>query len=101
MATYERSYKHLERHAADYQAIDDIREYLTPEQWGIMMELVNDPTTGIQDINVALGFAGVRDYPFHAFCRKFKLAKYITWVSGDHPVDDEGFAVEREKEAAQ
>ncbi len=91
MSHYTMDYTALKRHAADVKAIDDIREYLSAKQWGVVMELVNDPACTVPHLNLAMGFAGVQGFPFHAFCRKFKLANYREWLGTENPTDEEGF----------
>ena len=95
--TYEISYENIaDRKERDEKAIQDIKDYLSPELWDIMMELIEGPHT-IKDINMSLAFAGVSGYPFHAFCRKYSLEKYREWMqspNGGEPVivDEQGFS---------
>jgi len=96
--TYDVSYRHLSREKADENAIKDIKEYLTPEAWDILMQGVGNPNTTIDHVNMSFGLAGVQGYPFHAFCRKYLLKKYREWMhSGDDAVmtDEQGYSLEK------
>lgn len=95
---YERSYKDIKNlHARDTKAIDDIREYLGEERWEIVLDMLIDPKSRIDNINMALGFAGVAGFPFHALCRKYRLAQYREWMAAGSDgmnTDEMGFSVE-------
>lgn len=100
MSHYNTDYKGLPRGEADKKAIQDIRDYLSQEQWDCFMQGVGDPKMTIKGLNFAFGFVGVQGYPFHAFCRKYVLDKYRAWMaSGDDPVqtDAQGFTIEKGK----
>ena len=99
---YEVSYKGMDPEAADEKAISDIMEYLGIEKAALFGDLValathieweipcesNDGqmrTQKIQGLNMAMGFAGISGFPFHAFCRRFCPTKYKKWM--DSSVD--------------
>jgi hypothetical protein len=91
------SYAGQSRTDADAAAIKDIQEYLNAKGWETLMKMVADPEVTIQTFNSAMGFAGIKGYPFHAFCRKYRLADYRAWMSSDPdpvPTDAEGFTLE-------
>lgn len=90
-------YKHYiesDRNEADALAIADIREYLSSKQWQVVREMAE--LGNIDMVNLGLGIAGVSGYPFHAFCRKYCLEAYRTWMhGGDDAVrtDEDGFTI--------
>lgn len=88
------SYSDLPRAEADVKALADIQEYTSPNQWEVIMEAVDDPTTTIAQLNVYFGILGVSGYPVHAFFRKYRLADYRAWMAEGTPsiaTDEEGF----------
>lgn len=109
------SYKGLDRKRADEKAIQDIAGYLGDERVALFGDLVAYATCieheiemlgqdgkphkqTMQGLNMTFGFAGISGYPFHAFCRRYCLSAYRTWMassSDGQPVetDEEGFAL--------
>lgn len=101
ITSYNDPSKTREQH--DEQAINDIREYLgSKEKFDLFVdaaEKVNDGEGTIQSLNLLFGFAGIRDRPFHAFCRKYALEKYKEWLRADidgeqYECDEQGFIIE-------
>lgn len=96
---YSISYAHPSREEADEQATKDIQEYISSEGWDALQQAVGQVNAGvlsIQALDQLMGFAGVRGFPFHAFCRKYCLKAYREWMgSGDDAVqtDEKGFRI--------
>ena len=87
------SYANMSRHEADAEAIRDVVEWLPPEGFTRCVELAR--AGKIATLNIAMGFAGITGYPFHALARTINLAAYREWMhEGDDavPTDEEGFA---------
>lgn len=91
---YERHYSSADKATNDKVAIKDIKKYLNAEAWDTLMQMVGDPQTTIQHINIALAIAGISGYPFHAFCRKYMLEKYREWLGDEYPTDEQGYPLE-------
>lgn len=107
MTHYDIKYDSGDRAADDAKAIADIRDYLSTKQWACLMALVGQATPAelaeagtpnyppdIKAIRFAFMVSGVSGYPVGAFCRKYALAQYRTWLaSGDDPIqtDEQGF----------
>lgn len=90
-----------DRKERDAAAIQDIKNYLTDDQWDAIMQMVGNPTVTIQNLNFAFGFTGIDGYPFHAFCRKYRLADYRAWMAepeagGPILTDEEGFSIKKD-----
>lgn len=85
------------REDLDKKALLDMKEYLTPKQWDIFMELAAASDTDIDQLNFYFGIVGISGRPFHAFCRKYFLDKYLIWMrsgSDAQLVDEQGFHIE-------
>lgn len=88
----------------DAKAVKDMREYLTPKQWEAMIDavgLINADGLSVEGLNFLFGMVGVRGRPFHAFCRKYLLNQYRTWMQSGKDaqvVDSEGFVIEQATE---
>lgn len=95
MSHYTRHYAGLSPQEADDRALRDIEEYLSSDQWTLLTMAAADPTSAtFHELKFALGMVGVRDYPVHAFLRKYRLAEYRAWMASDpDPIqtDEEGF----------
>jgi hypothetical protein len=97
----ERHYLEGTREEKDAEAIKDIKEYLSQEQWDAIMQgagavLQKAPGWDFQSINFMFGITGIDGFPVHAFGRRYCLEQYKQWMrSGDDavPVDDQGFTI--------
>lgn len=88
------------REEKDARAICDIQEYLDNEaKFQLLVDLaqeIDGNECTVQQLNRAMGIAGISGRPFHAFCRKYCLEQYINWLRSDvggEPVecDAQGF----------
>lgn len=100
MSHYDVSYKNIQsRTERDSKAIQDIIDYIGKEKFRILEQITEDPKHSIGMLNMAMGFAGVSGMPFHAFCRRYPLAKYRIWMADDSfgdPIetDEQGFTID-------
>lgn len=87
---------------ADTLAIDQIKGFLSPNQWdalqqGVGQVMCNHMT--VKQFSFLFGLAGIQGYPFHAFCRKYLLKEYREWMhAGDKNepavmTDEQGFPI--------
>lgn len=77
--SYEISYANVPEKQKDAKAIKDIKDYIAPEQWDILMQLVGDKTMPLTQIDIALHFCGVQGFPIFAFMRKYRPEDYSAW----------------------
>lgn len=86
------------REERDEAALRDIQEYCSERQWGALMEMARQVREGlltIDHIDRGMGIAGIGGYPFHAFCRKYCLEAYRTWM---HTPDGDLRAVQTDEQ---
>ena len=96
---YERNYSKItDRKARDAAAVRDMEDYLGEDRMGLLINAAKGCQTAqdVQQINIAVSFAGVAGLPFHAFCRTYCLEAYRLWMAdtvGSAPVqtDADGF----------
>lgn len=99
MSHYTMDYSDLPREQADAKAIADTRDYLGPEMWAKIEDiLLHGPDTYYQ-IRTALWLvAGVQGLPLAAIGRRYRLEEYREWMQeGEDGVetDEQGFALRR------
>jgi hypothetical protein len=75
---YQISYKDAEN--ADDKAIEDLKDYLGPRRWAMIEGLSQEEGMTFEQINIALGFAGVQGTPVTAFGRKYMPESYRQWA---------------------
>lgn len=104
MSHYTIRYTNGSREELDEKAISDMKEYLTEKQWDAFMQIAASSDVDIDQLNFYFGMVGVKGRPFHAFCRKYFLDKYLVWMrTGEDPqlMDDRGFHIEPKEGAVQ
>lgn len=67
--------------AKDRQAVKDALSFVGPTRFKILVRAARDPARPLQWTNMAMAFAGVSGYPFHAFARRYMPAKYEAWIN--------------------
>lgn len=101
---YERHYVGKSGPDLDRDAISDLRDYVSQDQWDTLQQAVGQLTAGsltFKQFNFLFGIAGVTGRPFHAFCRRYCLEEYRAWMaepSSEAPegiqTDEAGFRIE-------
>lgn len=87
------NYEHLKTDEADAQALADIQKALPVESWQALVAMAEDPVIPLKALNTTFAFAGIQGFGFHAFCRKYRLADYRTWlVENGVATDDKGWS---------
>ncbi len=89
----------------DERAIEDIKSYLTEEQWKVLLGEARKVKTGdgFQQLNIAMSFAGINGMPVHAFGRRYCLVGYRAWMATpdsegqSFETDEHGFCLDYEE----